>query len=107
MYKISFYVPEAHKEQVKAAMFEQGAGQFDGYDQCAWEIKGKGQFRPIEGSEPFIGHCDILETVDEFRVEMICADSKVKNVLTAMLNAHPYEVPAYEVWPIMTIDDFS
>jgi hypothetical protein len=43
--------------------------------------------------------------VAEYRVEMICSERVIKEVLRALLKVHPYEVPAYEVWPIMTIDD--
>lgn len=101
-----FYVPETHKEPVKTAMFAQGAGRYDGYDCCSWEIKGTGQFRPLEGSQPFIGSSNQLEQVDEFRVEMICEKHLIKAVLAALLESHPYDVPAYEVWPVMTITDF-
>ncbi|MDT8372075.1 MAG: NGG1p interacting factor NIF3 [Gammaproteobacteria bacterium] len=106
MYKIVFYVPETHKERVKAAMFAQGAGRYQGYDCCAWEKKGTGQFRPLAGSQPFIGSSNQLEQVDEFRVEMMCPEQHIKAALNALIAAHPYEVPAYEVWPVMTITDF-
>jgi len=106
MYKIAFYVPETHKEQVKTAMFEHGAGRYDGYDCCSWETQGTGQFRPLDGSQPFIGTSNQLERVDEFRVELICEKHLIKAVLTALLESHPYEVPAYEVWPVMTLADF-
>ena len=44
--KLVFFVPESHKETVKKAVFEQGAGRYDGYDNCSWETLGSGQFRP-------------------------------------------------------------
>ncbi|MDF1589683.1 MAG: NGG1p interacting factor NIF3 [Gammaproteobacteria bacterium] len=106
MYKIVFYVPETHKERVKTAMFAQGAGRYQGYDCCAWETKGTGQFRPLAGSQPFIGSSNQLEQVDEFRVEMMCSEQHIKAALNALIAAHPYEVPAYEVWSVKTLDDF-
>ncbi|MBE0439415.1 MAG: NGG1p interacting factor NIF3 [Gammaproteobacteria bacterium] len=106
MYKIVFYVPETHKEPVKIAMFEQGAGRYQGYDCCAWETKGIGQFRPLAGSQPFIGSSNQLQQVDEFRVEMMCSEQHIKATLNALIATHPYEVPAYEVWPVKTLDDF-
>jgi hypothetical protein len=105
MLKLVFFVPETHKEIVKQALFESGAGQYEGYDCCAWETLGQGQFRPLAGSQPFLGKMNQIETVDEYRVEMICSELVIKTALQALLKAHPYEVPAYEVWPIMTIDD--
>ena len=52
MYQISFYVPEADLEIVKNAMFDAGAGQFDNYEQCAWQTIGMGQFKPINEAQP-------------------------------------------------------
>jgi hypothetical protein len=106
MYKLVFYVPEDHKEAVKNALFEQGAGRYEGYDHCSWEVLGTGQFKPLSGSQPFVGQQEQLETVDEFRVEMICSQHVIKAVLEALIKHHPYEVPAYDVQLIQTLDDF-
>jgi structural hemagglutinin/hemolysin toxin protein RtxA len=106
MYKLVFFVPESHKELVKQAVFSQGAGRYDRYDCCSWEILGSGQFKPLSGSQPFIGEQDKIETVAEYRVEMICSAANIKAVLQALLHSHPYETPAYEVWSIKTLDDF-
>jgi hypothetical protein len=105
-YKLVFFVPDSHKEQVKTALFEQGAGQYQGYDCCAWETLGHGQFRPLVGSQPFIGQTDIVERVEEYRVEMLCQSEHIKAVLQALIANHPYDVPAYEVWPVKGLEDF-
>lgn len=106
MYKLVFFVPESHKETVKQAVFAHGAGRYEGYDCCSWETLGSGQFKPLSGSQPFIGEQGVIETVVEYRVEMICADANIKPVLQALIESHPYETPAYEVWSIKTLDDF-
>ncbi len=106
-YKLVFFVPESHKEQVKTALFEQGAGQYEHYDQCAWETSGTGQFRPLEGSQAYLGQVGVKETVPEYRVEMLCQHQHIKAILTTLIKTHPYETPAYEVWPILTLDDFN
>jgi len=106
MYKLVFFVPESHKEMVKQAVFAQGAGRYDNYDCCAWETLGHGQFKPMSGSQPFIGEQDKIEKVTEYRIEMVCAADKIKAVLQALIHSHPYETPAYEVWTIKTLDDF-
>lgn len=100
MYQIVFYVPESHLEQVKAALFNAGAGRIGDYDCCAWQCKGEGQFRPLSGSQPFLGEQDKIEYVPEYRVELVCEDSLVKQAVKAMLDAHPYEEPAYSVWEL-------
>ena len=100
MYKICVFVPEDAAEQVKQAMFEAGAGKIGDYDCCCWQTLGQGQFRPLEGSSPFIGEQQRIETVAELRIEMVCADELIKNAVAAMKNSHPYEEPAYDVWKL-------
>lgn len=104
MYKIAFFVPSEQKELVKNALFEAGAGRYKNYDCCSWEVEGIGQFRPLEGSNPFIGSSDQLERVKEFKVEMICRDELIMKAIEALVESHPYEEPAYEVWKIDTLE---
>jgi hypothetical protein len=96
MLKLCFYVPESHLKKVKNAVFAAGAGKIDTYDQCCWQVKGQGQFRPLAGSNAFIGEQGKLEEVDEYRVEMLLDDALKREILNAFKEAHPYEVPAYD-----------
>ncbi len=97
LYKIEFYVPQSHVEEVKSAMFGAGAGRVGDYDSCAWQTSGQGQYRPLEGSDPYLGQTGKVETVAEFKVEMIAAADCIKEVVAAMKQAHPYEEVAYNV----------
>lgn len=97
MYKICFYVPIDHVEEVKSAMFNAGAGKIGEYSQCAWQVLGEGQFLPLEGSNPHIGEIFQLEKVKEYKVEMICAEDCIDGVVLAFREAHPYEEPAFQV----------
>lgn len=105
MYKLVFFVPSSHLDQVKAAVFDAGAGKIGNYDACCWQVEGLGQFRPLVGSDPFIGSLNCLEQVSEFRVEMVCADEHIKSAVKALRSAHPYEEPAFDVWPLVDIAD--
>ncbi|PIE41107.1 MAG: NGG1p interacting factor NIF3 [Gammaproteobacteria bacterium] len=100
MYKIAFFVPEEHKEAVKQAVFNVGAGRIGDYDSCSWETLGVGQFRPLPGANPFIGKQGDIEQVQEYRVELVCRDELVKDAILALKQAHPYEEPAYDVWRV-------
>ena len=105
MHQLIFYVPESHLEIVKNSLFKKGAGKIGAYDSCSWECKGVGQFRPLESSNPYLGSENKLEQVEEYRVEMVCEDKNLKAVLEALIDSHPYETPAYSVYPIYTLDD--
>ena len=100
MYKICFYVPETHVDIVKNAMFAAGAGVIGNYSHCAWQVLGEGQYLPLNGSNPFMGTVQSIEKVAEYKVEMVCEDKKMNEVVTALKEAHPYEVPAYQIWLI-------
>ena len=98
MYKLCFYVPESHLEVVKTAMFAAGAGRVGNYDSCCWQALGTGQYRPLNGSEPFLGQLGRIEEVAEWKVELVVADELIHDVVKAMKSTHPYEVPAFDVW---------
>ena len=106
MYQLIFYVPESHLERVKSALFKAGAGRIGDYEHCAWQTLGSGQFRPLESSTPFVGAIDKLETLEEYKVEMVCEARQIKQALQALLISHPYQTPAYSVLEIKTIADF-
>ena len=100
MYKISVFIPESHLEPVKSALFEAGAGRIGDYDCCAWQCLGQGQFRPLENSKPYLGQQGKVETVQEYKVEMVCEDGLINTAISAMKQVHPYEEPAYDVWKL-------
>ena len=97
MYKLGFYVPESHLEVVKTAVFEVGAGRIGDYDRCCWQSLGEGQFRPLAGSDPFLGRPGELERVPEYRVELVVSDELATPAVEAMISAHPYEEPAWDL----------
>lgn len=100
MYKLCFFVPPSHLEAVKEAVFAAGGGKMGDYDRCCWQVLGEGQFRPLPGSQPFIGSCGAVEQVTEWRVELVVSDERIAAAVQALKASHPYETPAYEVWQL-------
>jgi len=98
VYKLAFFVPPSHVDVVKAAVFAAGGGRIGDYDHCAWQTLGQGQFRPLDGSQPYLGQAGQVEQVDEWKVELVVADDLVAQVVAALKASHPYETPAYELW---------
>lgn len=98
MYKLAFFVPLTHLDAVKEAVFAVGAGRIGHYEACCWQVAGTGQFRPTAGAEPFIGRLHETSRVEEYRVEMVCADEHIQAAVNALREAHPYEEPAFDVW---------
>jgi dinuclear metal center YbgI/SA1388 family protein len=98
--KIVTYVPAEHADPVAAAMAEAGAGRIANYDNCSFRTPGTGTFRGNEFSNPATGSRGRIERVPEVRMEMIVPQWNVEGVLRAMAKAHPYEEPAYDVYPL-------
>ncbi len=105
MYKLVFFVPESHLELVKEAVFQKGAGRIGNYDSCCWQVKGVGQFRPLDGADPYIGGVGAVASVEEYRVELVCERDCIRAVVEALKAAHPYEEPAYDVCALAVIEN--
>ncbi|TDX25330.1 hypothetical protein DFO67_11929 [Modicisalibacter xianhensis] len=103
MYKLAFFVPVGEAEPVKEAVFATGAGRIGDYEACCFQTRGLGQFRPLDGANPHIGHVGDLERVAELKVELVCRDDLIHDAVAALKAAHPYEEPAYEVWRLENI----
>lgn len=107
MYKFVAYIPEPQLEQVKTALFEAGAGRLGCYSHCSWQVLGIGQFKPLVGANPAIGCIDSLESVAEWRVEMVVGRDELPKVLEAYKLAHPYEMPAYDIYQLVDVADLG
>ncbi|MGH4038316.1 MAG: divalent cation tolerance protein CutA [Sphaerochaeta sp.] len=103
MYQLIFYVPSSHLESVKEAIFKEGAGSLQGYDHCCWQTLGTGQFRAGDSCNPFLGKIGEIHEEKEWKVECIVADNKIKKVIEALIESHPYEVPGYSVMKSVNI----
>ena len=96
MEKLTVHVPQPHRDELLALLFEAGAGRSDRYDSAAYWTAGTGQFRPLPGASPSIGGAGRIEQVVEDRVEMVFPAGARARVLAA-LRQHPYEEPAYDI----------
>ncbi|WP_067587489.1 hypothetical protein [Endozoicomonas ascidiicola] len=99
-YKICVMIPTGFVNAVKDAMFAAGAGHYDNYDQCCWETAGTGQFRALPGSQPFSGSQGVVHQEETWKVELICHQKYLEQVIEALRHAHPYEVPAFDITPV-------
>jgi dinuclear metal center YbgI/SA1388 family protein len=97
MDKLTTYVPAADAPAMREALAAAGAGRIGDYDHASFSTPGEGRFRPLDGANPTIGTVGEVETVAEERVEVVLPRSRRASVVRAMLAAHPYEEPAFDV----------
>ncbi len=102
MYVLVFFVPLTHLEAVKNEVFSAGGGAFGEYSNCCFESPGTGQFLPLASARPYLGSSGTLERVREMRVEMVVPDEHIGDVVTALTDSHPYEMPAFHYYRVHT-----
>lgn len=100
LYKLTTFVPEGHEAVVKTALFKAGAGVIGAYDQCWFEASGQGGFRVPPDARPFVGRPGETAVVREKRLEVLTPGRLKTPVLNALLKAHPYEEPAWDLYPL-------
>ncbi len=100
------YVPHAHADGVRQALFDAGAGQIGQYSECSFSTTGTGSFKPSEETRPFIGSPGgNRELVEEQKIEVIFPVWLQNKVLAALRKSHPYEEIAYEI--ILTQNEYQ
>lgn len=98
--KIVVFVPTANAEAVRNAMFEAGAGSIGNYNSCSYNLQGEGSFKAEEGCNPYVGEIGQTHFEPETRIETIAPKHLVSKVVSAMLSVHPYEEPAFDIYPL-------
>lgn len=98
--KITVFTPPEALEKVSEVMWSAGAGDIGNYDSASFRVRGTGTYRPLPGANPYEGEIGRLEQSDEWRLEVIVPESNRQAVVRAMIEAHPYEEVAYDVYPL-------
>jgi len=98
--KLVTFIPEDHLEKVREAVFNAGAGVAGNYDRCGFTVQGTGSFRAGEGTNPFAGEKGKLHFEKEVRFETILFSHRKEKVIKALLDTHPYEEVAYDLYPL-------
>ncbi|MFN8290340.1 MAG: Nif3-like dinuclear metal center hexameric protein [Chitinophagaceae bacterium] len=98
--KLFTFVPSAHADQVRNAVFEAGGGQIGHYSECSFNTEGKGTFKAGEGTRPFVGEQGKRHTEEEVRIEIIFLSVAERRIISALQAAHPYEEVAFDIVPL-------
>lgn len=98
--KLVVFVPRGYEDAVRNAICDAGAGHIGNYSHCSFSTDGFGTFKPLSGTNPFIGEHNKLQKADEIRIETIIPESIQKKVINAMIKAHPYEEVAFDIYPL-------
>jgi hypothetical protein len=99
--KLVVFVPREALDRVRSALFEAGAGKIGKYTHCSWYAAGTGTFLAGEGTSPAVGQPGREQRVSELRLETVFPEEFQDEVVAALREAHPYEEPAFDIYPLL------
>ncbi len=99
--KLVVFVPPDALDAVRDALFSAGAGRIGEYTRCSWYAAGTGTFLGGKGTSPAIGAAGREERVSELRLETVYPLECEGEVVLALRRAHPYEEPAFDLYPLV------
>lgn len=103
-YKIVVFVPLKNADELTFKMAAAGAGNIGKYSVCSFRTRGVGTFIGSASSKPLVGKKGRFEMVEEVRLEMICEQNDLDEVINTVYRNHPYEEPACEVYAVIVKD---
>jgi hypothetical protein len=99
--KLVVFVPREALDDVRDALFAAGAGRIGEYERCSWYTQGPGTFLGGQATNPAIGDRGREERVQELRLETVYPVEREAEVVRALRTAHPYEEPAFDLYPLV------
>ena len=103
--KVVTFAPPESVEVLVEAMAGAGAGGIGRYSSCSFRSAGTGSFLGGELSDPVVGEVGSVTLAPEVRIEMVAPASRRDSVVAALVAAHPYEEPAFDV--IVTVSNMG
>ncbi|MDA2922336.1 hypothetical protein MYX07_03660 [Patescibacteria group bacterium AH-259-L07] len=102
--KIQTYCPKDAADEVRLAIGKAGGGVIGNYTYCAFLTNGHGYSLPMEGSTPTIGKQGEIKKIEEIKIEFLCEQNKVKNVIRAIKKACPYEEVPIDIFQLLDLE---
>ncbi len=96
-FKLEIFIPESHFAELRKALQKADAGHIGNYDCCLSYSKVIGTWRPLPGTDPFIGKENKISEEEELKVEVTVRGEKLDETLKAVKAVHPYEEPVINV----------
>ena len=96
-FKLEIFIPETHFADLRKALQSADAGHIGNYDCCLSYSRVIGTWRPLPGTDPFIGEEGKISEEEELKVEVTVKGDQLDETIEAVKAAHPYEEPVINV----------
>ena len=100
--KLVTFVPPDGTVKVIDAVSNSGGGVIGEYTHCSFRVRGTGTFFPSERARPVMGERGTLNEAEEDRLEIVVPRERLGPAVEALLAVHPYDEPAYDVYPLVS-----
>jgi dinuclear metal center YbgI/SA1388 family protein len=97
-YKVATFLPAQSADALLEGVARAGAARIGNYTHCSFRAPGEGSFFAGAGTAPAVGVRHALNREPEVRIEFPVPAGRLDAVLAALVGAHPYEEPAYDVY---------
>ena len=104
-YKIETYLPSESLEQIKNALYKYGFGKIGNYDCCMNWYEVNSSWKPIAGANPYLGKVGEIEFAKEYKIEFVCDENNLKEIIQTIKQNHPYEEVCINITKLYQIDD--
>ncbi len=101
--KLVTFSPQKNAEEIRAALFEMGAGNIGAYSECSFNVDGVGSFKAGEKASPFVGEIGARHNENETRIEVIFPSHLEQKIIKNLLAVHPYEEVAYDIYSLSNV----
>lgn len=98
--KLVLFAPQKSLDVISEAIFSAGGGIIGEYTKCSYRLDGIGTFEGSSNTNPVVGKKGAFEKINEVRLEVLVDEWNLEKVVSAMLKAHPYEEPAYDIYKL-------
>lgn len=102
-FKFEIFIPETHFPALQKALQEVDAGHIGNYDSCLSYSRVIGTWRPLDGTNPYIGTQGEISSETELKVEVTVKAEKIQETIDAIKAVHPYEEPVINVIPLWKV----
>ena len=102
-FKLEVFIPETHFRQCAMALQEADAGHIGNYDSCLSYSKVIGTWRPLKGTNPYIGEEGVVSEEEEIKIEATVKRENLEKTIMAVKKVHPYEEPVINVIPLYKV----
>ena len=99
-YKLEIFIPESHFDDLRKALMSTDAGHIGNYDCCLSYSQVMSTWRPLAGTDPYIGKENVISIEPELKVEVTILADRFVETMEAIKRIHPYEEPVINAIPL-------